>query len=287
MIKSLSLLLLVLGNFMFSQMVYEGNGFNHKQLFIFNDDNSFETRSLSRGCMDDGVSFHQSFGRYEINNSEIKLFIEKKIESTLPHSDSLIVKSDSLNILKKIIKSENVSEIRTYDILKYKNYQFLMPGFISDSILLPEYIKISDMVDQDGVEIEHYIIGSPHQKGNFNYDKEQIINSIPKKYRNYFHKKPIELKVLSYKMKNYRDPNIVPWLSDNEAMLYEYVINLNKGMKDGIFKGMKVYPKKDLKNCYGFEIIESSNRRSVAKQTLTDKCTIEKNEFSTKRTIVN
>lgn len=277
---------------MFSQTIYEENGFNNKQLLVLNDDHTFDYKVLGMSCSDLDAGMFEISGKYETNGINIYFVPLKITKYIIPHQiDSLNIHSDSLDIVKKVEYSRTYQKkdgfLSNFKILRYKNYEFLIEsdklgkyyGSIKD-----QYLELSNLIDEDDRDLNYFMNSRLNLLKNNNFGKEDLISTIPKEYKKYFHKKPINSNVLNFKEKHYRDKEYQPSVPDEMAMLYEYEINLDKGKKDGVFASMLFFPQKDKENCFGeFRITSSSENTSKIKIILGDKCNLENNIFSTKR----
>lgn len=272
-----------------SQIIYEGNDFNYKQYLELNSDKTFKYKSLGASCMDSEYTMIESNGTYFQSDKTIHLNYLDHTVSKVPFlKDSLTLKDQLIDVKKKIIKTEKYNDSKkreiNYHILQYKNKQFLIEDYNDEYITTKEqFLELSDNLNQDNERIDTFIKSKLHFSGKFNITKNQLINLIPKNYKFYFNNKPITLKVINYTEKKYRDPMLIPEVPDEEAMLYEYEILLDKGSKNGIFMEMKIYPQQDLKNCnYDFQFTKIEENKSVGKLGTSSKCNLNGNFFSTK-----
>ncbi|KQS92008.1 hypothetical protein [Chryseobacterium sp. Leaf394] len=272
-----------------SQIIYEGDGFNYKQYLQLNSDKTFKYKSLSAACMDSEYTLIESNGTYFQSEKTILLNYADFIVSKVPfYKDSLTLGDELIDVKKNIIKTEKYNdgtkrEINYY-ILQYKDKQFLMEDYDDEYVSTKEqFLEFSDNLNQDNERINIFISSKLHFSGHFNTTKNQLINLIPKKYKFYFTDKPISLKVINYTEKTYRDPTLILEVPDEEAMLYEYEIQLDKGTQHGIFMEMKIYPQQDLNNCnYDFHFTKIGKNSSTGKLGTSSKCNLNGNFFSTK-----
>ena len=289
-INSLFIFLLFSCPTVFAQITYFGDGFNKKEILILNNDNTFNYKSLQRSCYDNDADLVEIFGNFNNDLDAIFLNPQKIIKSRIKFSnDSLDIKSDSLNILKKIISSGNYSKEdkfqAKFNILQYKNYEMLVENDDFGAVyrsLEDEYLDFTRLVDMDDEYLNYYMQSKLHIVKDINYTKKDLINSIPEKFKKYFHIKPITAKVLNFSEEKHRDPHILESVPDDEAMLYNHKITINKGQEDGLFPKMKLYAQKDIKNCWKEFTILNSNRNTSVVELLTDrKCKLEGNILRT------
>lgn len=289
-INSLFIFLLFSYSTVFAQITYFGDGFNKKEILILNNDNTFNYKSLQRSCYDDDAGLIEIFGNFNNDLDAIFLNPQKIIKSRIKFSnDSLDIKSDSLNIQKKIISSKNYSKEdkfqSKFNILRYKNYEMLVEnddfGAVYQS-LEDEYLEFTRLVDIDDEYLNYYMRSKLHIVKNRNYTKKDFINSIPKNFKKYFHIKPITANVLYFTEEKHRDPNIIESVPDDLAMLYNHKITINKGKEDGLFPKMRLFAQKDMKNCWKEFTILTTNQNTSVVELLTDrKCKLEGNILRT------
>lgn len=275
----------------FAQTIYESNGFNEKQLLILNNDKTFIYKFLGRSCNEVEANLIEIYGKYKENKISISFESQKIIKSKiLFKTDSLNIKYDSLDTLKNIVFSRPFSKKdkfqSKYNIVRYKNYEFLMEDNdfeASYQTLQEQYLKLSSLVDDNNEYLEYFIIAKLHQAKDENYDKNDLLRGIPNKYKKYYHVNPIIAQVINFSQNKYRDSTVIDSVPDEEAMLYEYEIELNKGTNDGIFSQMVFYSQTDIEKCYqGFEVVSTSKSRSKAKAILSNECNLKNSIFSTK-----
>ncbi|WP_312078994.1 hypothetical protein [Chryseobacterium sp.] len=274
----------------FAQTIYESNGFNEKLLLILNDDKTFMFKSLASSCYDREVSLTEISGTYLKNNKSISLESQKISRSKIPLTkDSLDIKSDSLNLMKNILFSRQYSKEDNFqtkfNIIRYKNYEFLIENDdfgAQYNSLKEQYLKLSTLVDNDDQYLKYFMIAKLHKLKSENYNKSDLSKSLPKEYKKYFHSTPIFAEVLNFTERKYRDPSVIESVPDEEATLYEYEIELNKGTNDGLFPSMMLHLQSDTTSLQSFEIVFSSKEKSKAKATLGTQFQLKNSKLSTK-----
>ena len=214
---------------------YSYHGFNHHRKLDLLSNKEFIRFESVASCFGD-ARIEKHFGKYTVTDSTLQLNpnkVELIVYSSFPEEkdrkEMLEYGADSLKINTE------------YQIFEWKNKEYLLSKDYDS-------LRTYDFRNDYQQFAYYYNIGEePNDSGNYltRTKKDTTlnivwnINKIPKEYRNDFLKEPISVKIVDRKKKVEKDEY------DPEYEIVSWQIKVNKGIDDGITKGLHFTTKDD------------------------------------------
>ncbi|WP_028891590.1 hypothetical protein [Tenacibaculum sp. 47A_GOM-205m] len=198
---------------------YSYKGFNNGKKLSLLSNGKFINEEYLFGCTGGGER-KKVFGTYKIDSSDTYL----TLNPTLVELTEYPIEREMKPIIKTIKHNIDLLKIKTnYQILKWEKNRYLLSGFFYIGWSLEEdndYIRFANYLNS-GSEPESsgmYLVNKVEDSITSNFD----LNQIPKKWENFFLRKPISAKIKSIEKIIYsKEEEDVSWL-----------LELNKGEND-------------------------------------------------------